>query len=109
MNSKDTIFAVFKEAVLAAKNLDEHIKQLSEKFAAETELATVSSFGFVRVFGSVAHELSEMQITPYTENYVSLCKEATKMLASGMEQADVLWHFDELLRKTKGNLATPCD
>lgn len=104
MNSKDTIFAVFKEAVLAAKHLDEHIKQLSEKYEAESELATVSSFGFVRVFGSVAHELSEMQITPYTENYVSLCKEATKMLASGMEQSEVLWHFDKRLRKAKGIL-----
>ena len=101
---KKAIFSLVKQAVLPAIHLDEHIKQMSEKYEAENELATLSSFGFVRVFGSVAHELSAMEITPYTENYVSLCKEATKMLACGMEEADVLWHFDKLLLKKKGML-----
>ena len=42
-----------------------------------------------------------MRHTPYTETYVSLGKKAVELLASGVEQADVLDYFDELLEKEK--------
>lgn len=38
-------------------------------------------------------------MTPNTETYISLCEEAMKRLASGDEQADVLYHFDLMLER----------
>lgn len=77
---------------------------LAKQQKAESVLASVSSWRFVRAFSRTAHKLAEGEVTPYTETYVSLCREAAEMFAIGMDQADVLWYFDMKLLKNKQNL-----
>ena len=77
------------------------IKSLAKMTEAELDLASVTSGKFVRVFSITAHELAENEATPYMETYVALCREATEMIAKGMDQADVLWYFDKKLLAKK--------
>jgi hypothetical protein len=77
---------------------------LAKQQKAESDLASVSSWRFVRAFSSTAHELAESEVAPNTETYVSLCREATEMIAIGMDQVDVLWYFDMKLLNNKQNL-----
>lgn len=77
------------------------VKSFAKQQEAESDLASVSSWKFVRAFSSTAHELAEKEAAPYTETYVSLCREAAEMLVSGTDQAEVLWYFDKKLLSRK--------
>lgn len=82
----------------AAKAFDncvkESLKAASENLEAENSLAAVSNYDFVLVLRPVASELSAWTETPYAD-YMD---QARRMILEGKEQADVLWHFDSMLR-----------
>lgn len=61
----------------------------------------MSNYRFVDAFDYIANAICERRSTPNTETYVSLGKKAVELLASGVEQADVLDYFDELLEKER--------
>lgn len=77
------------------KEIAEGLVGFNEKVQAENRLATFSSWGFVRVFGGVAAELSKIE----SNSYVFYLEEAEKMLLKGEDPADVLWHFEKRLTR----------
>ena len=79
----------------------EALNEINEIFEAENRLASVSSFDFVYAFRYIAKQIAEGRIEPYKETYLLLCHEACEMLCSGVEQSDVLWHFEKQLYPKK--------
>jgi hypothetical protein len=67
----------------------------------ENRLASVSSYDFVDAFRGIAKQISVGRIEPFKEFYISLCAEAYEMLCAGLEQSDVLWHFEKQLYPKK--------
>lgn len=65
----------------------------------KNRIATLSNYNFVSAFDYTANAICARRTTPNTETYLSLGEKAIELLASGQEQADVLYYFDELLRK----------
>lgn len=74
--------------------LEESLKTASEIEEAENALAAISSYDLVHALRPVARELSEWT----GKRYVDYLKQATGMILEGKNQADVLWHFDSMLR-----------
>ena len=74
--------------------LTESLKTMSEIAEAENALAAVSSYDLVHAMRPVAQELSEWT----GKRYVDYLDQAKKMILEGKDQADVLWHFDSMLR-----------
>ncbi len=93
------LFETFETMVqmkkIIPKIIAARLDMLNEKRQAENRLATFSSWGFVRVFSSVATELSEIE----GNSYVFYLQEAEKMLLKGEDPADVLWHFEKRLTR----------
>lgn len=82
----------------AAKTFDNYVKEslkvATENLEAENSLAAVSNYDFVLVLRPVASELSEWT----GKRYIDYLDQANEMLLEGKDQADVLWHFDSMLR-----------
>jgi glycerate-2-kinase len=74
--------------------LTESLKTMSEVAEAENALAAVSSYDLVHALRPVAQELSEWT----GKRYVDYLDQAREMILDGKDQADVLWHFDSILR-----------
>lgn len=79
----------------------EALNEITEILEAENILASVSNYDFVLEFRLIAKQIAESQVKPYKETYLSLCHEACEMLCSGVEQSDVLWHFEKQLYPKK--------
>ena len=101
MKVPETIKQMAKLCVSAYNELYNSIEELNKRCEIKNEIASLSSFHFVSAFDHIAGNICVRRITPYTETYVSLGKKAVELLASGVEQADVLDYFDELLEKEK--------
>ena len=80
-------------------NFNNIIYDLSKRCEVKNRIANLSNYDFVTAFDYTANAICERRITPNTETYLSLGEKAIELLASGKEQADVLYYFDELLRK----------
>lgn len=101
MKIPETIKQMAKLCVSAYSELYNSIEELNKRCEIKNEIAAVSSFHFVSAFDYIAEAICVRRITPYTETYVFLGKKAVELLTSGVEQADVLDYFDELLEKEK--------
>ena len=88
-----------KFCVVAYSDFNNSIDDLNKRCEIKNRIATLSSFDFVSAFDYTANAICERRITPNTETYLSLAEKAIELLASGKEQADVLYYFDELLSK----------
>jgi len=62
---------------------------------AETRLASVTSWRFVRALSLSARTLSEMT----SKTYVEILEEARKKILNGEDHVDVLWYYDMLIYK----------
>lgn len=85
--------------VCAYSNLNVAIDDLNKRCEIKNTIAAVSNYDFVIVFDNVANKICEMRTTPYTETYLSLGRKAIELFKNGKEQSEVLYYFDELLRK----------
>lgn len=65
----------------------------------DNKIACLSNYNFVRAFKYTAEAICVRRATPNTETYLSLGNEAIRLLSAGREQADVLYYFDEMLRR----------
>jgi hypothetical protein len=74
--------------------LAESLKTMSEIAEAENALSAVAGYDLVHALRPVAQELSEWT----GKRYVDYLDQARKMILEGKDQADVLWHFDSMLR-----------
>lgn len=88
-----------KLSVAAYKGYESAIHDLSRRCEAENRLASISSYRFVNAFNQTANAISAARRDPNIETYLSLCAQAGEMLCAGVEEADVLWYFDLLLKK----------
>lgn len=86
-------------SIMAYEQLADVLKESAKKCEAENRLASVSSYDFVCAFQITAKAICEGRTTPNTETYISLCDEAAEMLLRGMNQADVLHHFDLIFER----------
>lgn len=101
MKIPEVIKQMAKLCVSAYSDFNNSIEDLGRRCEVKNEIASLSSFNFVNAFDYIANSICVKRITPYTETYISLGKKAIEMLASGVEQADVLDYFDELLEKER--------
>lgn len=60
---------------------------------AENRLASISRFGFSFVFA-----LREFKVEQSTCTYISMLEEAAELLASGVDEAEILWYFEKRFR-----------
>lgn len=86
--------ALGEAAKIFDRMMTESLKTMTEIAEAENALAAVSSYDLVHALRPVAKELSEWT----GKRYVEYLDQAQKMILEGKDQADVLWHFDSMLR-----------
>lgn len=99
---KDLSIQSIKLATSTFKEFTEQIERYAKCCEAENRLASVSSDAFVRAFSDTAKQICYCKTTPFLNNYLPLIDEAIEMLASGEEEAEVLWYFDILLQNERG-------
>ena len=88
-----------KMCVLAYSDFNKIFDDFNKRCEMKNEIAKLSNCTFADAFDYTANSICSRRSTPNTETYLSLGKKAIELLASGKEQADVLYYFDELLRK----------
>ena len=101
MKIPETIKQMAKLCVSAYNDFNNSIEDFSKRCEIKIQIASLSNYRFVDAFDYIANAICERRSTPNTETYVSLGKKAVELLASGVEQADVLDYFDELLEKER--------
>lgn len=80
----------------------ETLKQQGEICEMINKLMCVSDRDFALAFTDVAKQICYCKSEPFHETFISLTQEAIHMILSGVEETDVLIHFDEILEKMKG-------
>ena len=65
----------------------------------KNKVASLSDYRFADAFFYTANRIAASRTAPNKETLRELCDKAMEMLASGTEQAEVLWYFDILLEK----------
>ena len=88
-----------KMCTVAYSDFSNSLDELNKRCEIQNRIAILSSYDFVRAFNYTADAICARRTTPNTETYLSLGEKAIELLASGKEQADVVYYFDELLRK----------
>ena len=76
------------------------INDFNKVMEMKNRIASLSDYNFVNAFDYTANAICERRTTPNTETYLSLGEKAIELLVMGQEQADVLYYFDELLRRS---------
>ncbi len=95
MNIKEASREVARLAVKAYTEFSESLYNAARIAEAENRLASVSRYGYT--FVSAFREYKDDDLP---DTYISMIEEATDMLASGVDDASVLYYFDS--RKKKG-------
>lgn len=101
MKIPETIKQMAKLCVSAYNEFTNSIEDFSKRCEIKNQIASLSNYRFVDAFDYIANAICERRSTPNTETYVSLGKKAVELLASGVDQADALDYFDELLEKER--------
>lgn len=68
---------------------------------AETRLASVApaKYEFVDALRPTAFKIATARMEPWKETYIQICNNAAALLCFGMDQAEVLSHFDLIFWK----------
>lgn len=90
MNIKEASRIVAGLAVKAYTELSESLYTAGRIAEAENRLASVSRFGYTFVLAFRQHKEEDL-----SDIYISKVEEATDMLASGVDDADVLYYFEK--------------
>ena len=101
MKIPETIKQMAKLCISAYNDFNNSIEDFSKRCEIKNQIASLSNYRFADAFDYIANAICERRSTPNTETYVSLGKKAIELLASGVEQADALDYFDELLEKER--------
>lgn len=101
MKFPETIKQMAKLCVSTYNDFYNSIEDFRKRCEIKNQIASLSNYRFVDAFDYIANIICERRSTPSTETYVSLGKKAAELLASGVDQADVLDYFDELSEKER--------
>ncbi len=97
---------IFKEfSIFAAstyKNFSSILNDHARMNEVDNQIISLSSCAFGRSFRNIAMKISEARLFPTADTYCMLANKALEMLASGENEADVLYYFDNLLIKEFG-------
>ena len=99
---KSSILDVAKYCVTDYGRFQQGISDYADICEAKNKLYAISSDAFVRAFSDTAHRIAHCRLAPARDTFLTLANKAREMLARGDSEADVLWHFDEMLAKEMG-------
>lgn len=99
---KASILDVAKYCATEYGRFQKNISDYADICEAENKLYAISSGAFVRAFSYTAHRIAYCRSAPNRDTFLTLANNAYEMLAMGDSEADVLWHFDEMLAKEMG-------
>lgn len=99
MKIPETIKQIAKLCVSVYNDFNNSIEDFSKRCEVKNQIASLSNYLFADAFDYIANAICERRSTPNTETYISLGKKAMELLASGVDQADVLDYFDKLLER----------
>ena len=99
---KASIMDVAKYCVTEYGRFQQSISDYADICEAENKLYAISSGAFVRVFSDTARRISYCRSAPNRDTFLALANKAQEMLARGDSEADILWHFDEILAREMG-------
>ena len=99
---KASIMDVAKYCVMEYGRFQKDISDYADICEAENKLYAISSGAFVRAFSDTAHRIAYCRSAPNRDTFLSLARDAERMLLRGDDPAMVLWHFDEMLSKEMG-------
>lgn len=101
MKIPETIKQMAKLCVSAYNDFNTTIEDFNKRCEVKNQIASLSNYLFADAFDYIANAICERRSTPNTETYISLGNKAMELLASGVDQADVLDYFDELLERER--------
>ena len=99
---KASIADFAKYCVTEYGRFQQGISDYADICEAENKLYAISSGAFVRAFSDTAHRIAYCRSAPNRNTFLALANKAQEMLARGDSEADVLWHFDEILAREMG-------
>lgn len=70
----------------------------------KNEIAMLSSGTFCHAFDDVAYRICSTRTAKTADTYCALADEAVKKLAKGESESDVIWYFEKLLMKERGEI-----
>lgn len=99
---KASIADFAKYCVTEYGRFQKDISDYADICEAENKLYAISSGAFVRAFSDTARRIAYCRSALNRDTILALASKAQEMLARGDSEADVLWHFDEMLAKEMG-------
>ena len=101
---KQLFKAIANTSVIAFHDFQSSLNDTARMCEADNKIYSISSGAFCRAFSDIAKQICYTRKDIFADTYCSLAEEAISMLASGIPEKDVLWHFDRILIRERGGL-----